>query len=161
MPLRALPGASLSKLLATLLLCPLIGCAAARMTPPSGYVVLREPFPYNFKAVSAQGAAIGLRTRDNEHESADLKFWSAAVEHQKVDLDGMTLAGRESMRSKDDVEGVLFHFESGEGAATLTYLVALYVTPARVVTIEAAGQAAILAPDLPALKTSMASAVIR
>ncbi len=145
-----------------LLLLAATGCnPPARITPPPGYVPLRNAAPYDFKAVSARGMAVGMRSRANEHESADLKYWSAAVEHQKVDLDGMTLAGRQAIRSKDDVEGVLFQFESGQGASTLTYLIALYVTPARIVTIEAAGSAELLSADLPAIKESITSATVR
>jgi hypothetical protein len=134
----------------------LTGCTAA-LQAPAGYVKLREPFPYEFKAVSARGGVIALKTRPNEDAAADLAFWSQAVEHQKVDLDGLHLAGRESIKSTAGREGVLFNFETGEGQGKVTYLIALYVTPQRIFTVEAGGPAEIVAQDMEKLRTAILS----
>jgi hypothetical protein len=131
------------------------GCATIDV--PEGYVKLRHPQPYDLKAVSARGNVIALTVRSNEDQSADLQFWSEAVEYQKLDLDGMELAGRESIRSRSDLEGVLFHFESGQGQGKYAYLVALYVTSTRIYTIEAAGPAELIAADMEKLRRSMLS----
>lgn len=133
----------------------LVGCAT--LEPPDGYVKLKDPGPYDFKAVSPQGNAIALSSRANEDRSADLDFWAAAVEHQKVDVDGMRLVGRREIRSRSGLSGVLFTFEIGEGQNRLAYLVALYVTPERVYTIEAAGLADAIAADTDKLRQSMES----
>ncbi len=135
----------------------LSGCAAPSLEAPGGYVKLRQPFPYDFKAVSAQGAVIALKTRPNEDAAADLAFWSQAVEHQKVDLDGLRLAARDAIKSKSGREGVLFNFESGEGQGEVTYLVGLYVTPERIYTVEAGGPADVVAQDLEKLRTAISS----
>lgn len=146
---RLLPIASVLALLA--------GCTAV-MDVPQGYVRLRHPHPYDLKAVSARGNVIALTTRPNEDATADLAFWAQAVEHQKVDLDGMRLAGRESIKSTRGRDGVLFQFEFGKGQGKATYLVALYVTPQRICTIEAGGPAAAIAEDLPKLREAILSA---
>jgi len=132
-----------------------IGCATLEV--PEGYIKLKDPGVYDFKAVSARGSAIALSSRANEDRSAGLEFWVAAVEHQKVDVDGMKLVAREDIRSRSGLDGVLFHFEIGEGQARLAYLVALYVTPGRIFTIEGAGQADALAADMDKLRRSMQS----
>jgi hypothetical protein len=143
-------------------LCPafvlisLAGCTARIDTPP-GYIKLREPAPYDLKAVSAQGAVIALKARPNEDASADLGFWSQAVEHQKVDLDGLRLAGRDAIKSGSGLPGVLFNFEVGEGQGKVTYLVALYVTPRQIYTVEAGGPTDIISPDLEKLRKAMFS----
>jgi hypothetical protein len=122
---------SVSALLGTL------GCAAIDV--PEGYIKLRNPQPYDLKAVSAQGNVIALTVRPNEDAAANLKFWSQAVEYQKVTLDGMKLAAREDIKAKNGLEGVLFNLESGEGQGRYTYLLALYVTPRNIYTVEAGG----------------------
>jgi hypothetical protein len=132
------------------------GCAAGLDVPP-GYVRVRDPSPYELKAVSARGAVVALSSRANEDKSADLTFWSQAVEHQKVDLDGMRLAGRESIQSKRGRDGVLFNFESGEGQGKVTYLVGLFVTPQRIYTVEAGGPADIVAQDMDKLRAAVQS----
>jgi hypothetical protein len=124
------------------LLVALSGCATIDV--PDGYVKLREPAPYSLKAVSADGRVLALRSRPNESAQADLAFWSQAVEHQKVQLDGLKLVGREEIRSERGLAGTLFTFELGTGQARLLHLIALYVTPQRIYTVEAAGPAPLI-----------------
>lgn len=144
---------------AGLLAAALAGCISrGGLDVPPGYVKVREPAPYDVKAVSARGVVIALRVRPNEERSADLPFWSQAVEHQKVTLDGLRLAGREEIRSAAGRDGVLFTFELGEGQGKVTYLVALFVSPARICTVEAGGPAGLVAADLPKLRAAMLSA---
>lgn len=132
------------------------GCSA--IDPPAGYVKVKDQSLYDVKAVSARGNVIALKSRPNEDRSADLAFWTQAVEYQKVDLDGMKLIDRESIKSTSGMDGTLFHFESGEGQAKITYLVALYVTPTRIHTVEATGPTPALTADLDKLRKSMLSA---
>ncbi len=140
-------------------LCTLVPVAAgcAMIEPPAGYVAVKEHSGYDFKAVSSVGNVIALTARPNEDRSADLKFWSEAVIHQKVGIDGMKLAAKDAIKSKSGLDGALFNFESGEGQAKISYLVALYVTPVRIYTIEATGPAKALAEDMDKLKASMQS----
>jgi hypothetical protein len=146
----------MNRILCVLLALTLLsGCS--QFQPPPGYVKLREPYPYEQKAVSPRGNAIALSVRDNEDDEADLSFWSSAVEYQKVDLDGMKLAARENIRSEAGLDGVLFHFESGEGQGRQAYLVALYVTPRRIYTIEATGPGEAISEDTDKLRQSMLS----
>ncbi|MBN2559339.1 MAG: hypothetical protein JXQ75_00210 [Phycisphaerae bacterium] len=135
----------------------LAACGCAAIDPPEGYVKVKEHRLYDFKAVSARGNVIALKSRPNEDRSADLKFWSNAVEYQKVDIDGMKLVKKESLQSASGLEGVLFHFDSGEGQAKITYLVALYVTATKIHTVEATGPARAVAEDIDKLRKSMLS----
>jgi len=69
----------------------------------------------------------------------------------------MRLAGRESIKSASELDGVLFSFELGEGQGKVTYLVALYVTPQRIYTIEAGGAADALGEDMEKLRKAILS----
>ena len=131
------------------------GCSA--IDPPEGYVKVKDQTLYDVKAVSPRGNVIAFKSRPNEDRSADLKFWTQAVEYQKVDLDGMKLIDRESIKASGGLEGTLFHFEGGEGQAKITYLVALYVAPTRIYTVEATGPTTALTMDLDKLRKSMLS----
>ncbi len=145
--LKALPAA--------LVLAAFSGCAA--ISPPEGYVKDSQQRRYDAKYWSPRGNVIAHASRSNEDRKATLQFWSDAVEYQKVDIDGMKLARRESITSAGGTEGVLFHFEEGEGQGKTAYLLALYVTPARIHTIEATGPADALAADMDKLVASMKS----
>ncbi|HVP12755.1 MAG TPA: hypothetical protein VMV94_16390 [Phycisphaerae bacterium] len=147
------------RLLCSLLLPALLlvasGCSA--IDPPNGYVKVKDQQSYDLKAVSARGNVIALKSHPNEDRTATLEFWSQAVEYQKVDLDGMKLVKRESIKSKGGLDGVLFNFEAGEGQAKITYLVALYVTPMKIYTVEATGPTKTITEDLDKLRASMVS----
>ncbi|MBL8878422.1 MAG: hypothetical protein JNG88_04810 [Phycisphaerales bacterium] len=136
------------------LVVALTGCGAT-FDPPSGYIQVAQQRRYDLKYVSAAGNVLAAKSRANEDSKADLAFWSAAVERQKTQFDGMTLASRETIRSTSGVEGVLFQFESGAGPSRLQYWVALYVTPTRITTFEAAGSADKLSPDSAAIRAAM------
>ncbi len=132
-----------------------VGCA--RIDAPDGYVELKDQHTHDFKAVSARGNVIALTSRDNEGDSATLKFWTEAVEYQKVDIDGMKLAKREEITAANGLDGTLFQFESGEGQGKIAYWVALYVTPSKIHTVEATGPADAIAEDRDLLRTAMLS----
>ena len=132
-----------------------LGCTTIDV--PDGYVKVRKQHRYDLKAVSARGNVIALKSRANEDRSADLAFWSEAVEHQKVDIDGMKLAKRETISSKKGLDGTLFQFEAGEGQTKTIYLVALYVTPLKIYTVEATGPAKALTEDMNVLRKAILS----
>ena len=125
------------------------------MDAPTGYIEVKDGRRYDYKAVSARGNVIALKSRSNESRDAGLDFWTDAVEHEKVDVDGMSLAAREPIKSAKGLDGVLFQFETGEGQGQITYLVALYVTPSRILTVEAAGSSDAIAKDLDNIKAAM------
>lgn len=132
-----------------------VGCV--RIDAPDGYVEVKDQHTHDFKAVSARGNVIGLTSRENEGNGATLKFWTEAIEYQKVDIDGMTLANREEITAANGLGGTLFHFESGEGQGKIAYWVALYVTPSKIHTVEATGPADAIAKDTDVLRTAMLS----
>jgi len=132
-----------------------VGCV--RIDAPDGYVQVKDQHTHDFKAVSARGNIIALTSRDNEGDSATLKFWTEAVEYQKVDIDGMKLAKRDEITAANGLDGTLFQFESGEGQGKIAYWVALYVTPSKIHTVEATGPADAIAKDKDLLRTAMLS----
>lgn len=132
-----------------------VGCGA--IDTPEGYIRVDKARGYDFKAVSARGNVIALSSRPNEDRDAGLTFWAEAVLYQKVDVDGMQLASSEPIKGKSGQEGMLFNFELGEGQAKTTYLVALYVTPSTIYTVEATGPTTELEKDMVKLRAAMTS----
>lgn len=129
----------------------LSGCAAT-FDPPPGYVRVTHQHRHDLKFVSAAGNVVAVKSRPNEDSKADLAFWSAAVERQKTQFDGMRLTARDPVRSDAGVGGVLFQFESGDGPARLQYWVALFVTESRIITFEAGGAADKIGPEAAAIR---------
>lgn len=130
------------------------GCRS--LETPEGYVQMRSAgYRYDYRAVAASGAVLATRTVPNPTENGDLAFWSAAVEHQKVDLDGLRLHAREDLRTAGGRDGVLFEFSVGSGQGELRYLVGMYVRPDRIHLLEAGGAAAEIAKDRDKLVAAM------
>jgi hypothetical protein len=135
------------------LIALLSGCAT--MDPPAGYVSVKHSATHDYKAVSAKGCVIAMTRHENPDSNADLSFWTQAVEHQKVDLDGMKLTARDDLKSNAGADGVLLRFESGEGQGRLVYLIGLFVSRMNLSVIEATGPADELEKDMPKLKESI------
>lgn len=141
----------------TVMAVALSSCAAPpRITPPPGYVQVHDP-GYDVKVVSAKGHALGVRHHHNPDANANLEFWSGAIEHQKVDVDGMKLASRDPIRTEAGVDGTLFRFDVGEGQSMTGYWVAVFVHERKVTTVEVAGPASALSEEAEVLKKSVQS----
>ena len=135
-----------------------IGGCGPTLSPPSNYIALNDAGRNDFKAVSAQGHAIVVNQHENEDKNATLDFWTAAVEHQLVDLDGLTLVDRVELRAHaESTDGVLMRFEVGEPPQQLTYFVGVYVTPKDVFTLEAVGPREALEGEAVAIKKAFES----
>lgn len=131
------------------------GCA--RIDAPTGYVEVKNVYGYDYKAVSAQGNVFALTSRDNPAGAGDLTFWSQAVEHQKVAIDGYRLEKREEIKAASGLAGTLFDLRVGSGSAEYTYLLALYVSPRTIYTVEAGGPSKRIETDRAAITRAMAS----
>lgn len=129
------------------------GCA--RIDAPTGYVEVKNVYGYDYKAVSAQGNVFALTSRDNPAGEGDQTFWSQAVEHQKVAIDGYRLEGREEIKSESGLGGTLFDLRVGSGSAEYTYLLALYVSPRTIYTVEAGGPSKRIEADRAAISRAM------
>lgn len=131
------------------------GCT--RIDAPSGYVVVRDPYGYDFKAVSASGSVFAMTARENPNRDAGLDFWTRAVEHQKVTLEGYRLSGRSEIKTRAGQPGALFDLRVGSGNNEYTYLIGLFVTPRTIYTVEAGGLSKQIENDRVAIGEAMAS----
>lgn len=128
----------------------LAGCAG---TIPQGYVKV-DDHEYRFRAVSADGSAMGLRIEENP-ENGDLTFWDKAIQRQMVEIKGYRLAARREIKSRSGRDGVEFMFEYRRDGADFTYLVSLFVQGREIRIFEAAGVRDKLATDLPEIRKSI------
>ena len=129
----------------TLLACALAAATLAACGPsteyvaPSGFVNLdddRLPHEAGQKSVSADGAIILLRERDNEPEG-NLAFWSEALQREIVEGRGYELVDKSNL-SGARIPGVVFQFKGTYSGVPYRYDVALYVRDDIIVTIETA-----------------------
>lgn len=113
------------------------GRSHAVAVPPDGFAAYDRPT--RFQAVSPDDVA--FRVRSEEHEpQADLPFWTEALRNRMVAA-GYHLDGEQSIQSADGSSGVVLELGAANGAQDQAYLVGLFVTPRRLVIVEATGEA--------------------
>jgi hypothetical protein len=128
----------LSSLSAFVALALSAGCAS--IEPPAGYVPLKDPGRWDFRAMSAEGTTLALSVRDNEAgKHGDLTYWSTAFKHEKVKLGNYRLIAEGDIKTDAGREGKLIELRTQTGSAEYVWLVALFVNPSKIYVVEAGG----------------------
>jgi hypothetical protein len=125
-----------------------IGCPPMRVAEslPEGFVPV-EPGAYLWRAMSAEGVVLGLRSfvRDPEGEAA---FWTKVVRRELESGRGYAFESEEAIAGG---RALLF---AGPDAS---YWIALFLTARGLWTFEAGGPRADLAAHLPAIRMYLAN----
>ena len=141
------------------LLCVLaaVGCRPA-IDMPDGFVTVEDSDrdPYDLRAVSADGVALGVRRHDNP-ENGTLDFWAEAVRNELTSGRHYKLAKTEPIESKAGLSGRLLTFTVEKSGTPFTYVVAVYVSSRQVTLAEAGGKTEAVKPRLAAIKEAMAT----
>jgi len=127
--------------------------AGCQFALPTGYVKVEPGYEYRFRAVSADGSAIALRTEENP-ENGDQAFWEKAVKSRLVDVRGYKLADRKEASCRA-IKGVEMTFDYERKGVPYCYVVMLFVDGRRVHSIEIAGLKQKIEPELPAIKEAI------
>lgn len=115
------------------------GCVPSALTTPADYVRLaKPPYPYYYKAVSAEGVSLAMRQEDNP-EGGTVEFWAAALKNQLVGARGYTLRGESAAASADGVAGKRMDFTANLQGRDMAYLVAVWVEGKAIIIVEAGG----------------------
>jgi hypothetical protein len=115
------------------------GCVPSGLTTPADYVRLATPpYPYVYKAVSAEGVSLAMRQEENP-EGGTAEFWAAALKNQLVGARGYTLSGESAVTSADGVTGKRLDFTANLQGSDMAYLVAVWVVGKQIIIVEAGG----------------------
>ena len=117
-----------------------LGCGRSFVpaTPP-GFVDLGENYPDGeYRATTADGAVIGIRTFDNDPKG-ELSFWSRALENRMRETGGYALLEKKAVTSRGGLAGTELNFGHDEGRTPHLYRIALFVTDKKIFVIEAGG----------------------
>jgi len=140
------------QLLPVALLMPLMVGCLYRLPP--GYVKVEPPFGVEFRAVSADGSALTLRSEKNP-ENGDLAFWEKAVKARLVDVRGYRLTTRSEATLGRGTRVVEMAFDYNRDGIDYLYLLTMCIRGDRVHIFEAAGEKGKIAPDLPVIKQAI------
>lgn len=137
-----------------LVIALLVMAGGCQYALPPGYVKVEPGWDVRFRAVSAEGSAITLRSESNP-ENGDLPFWEKAIKNQLVDIRGYALVDRRDINRSGQTTGVEMTFDYNKDGIDYTYLVMLLVKSRQVHCIEVAGVKDQIAPELPAIKDAV------
>ncbi len=132
------------------LLLMLTACGSFEARPPKGFAVYDDGADY--RAVSPDGVVYRVRSKDNAPE-AGLPFWREALGKRMLEA-GYLLIREEPLKA-GAVEGHLLELAAPLGNRDYGYAVAVFVSGADIVIVEAAGEAALLADKRAEIVTAM------
>ncbi len=133
--------------LAVLLIGMVTGC---QYPMPPGFVKVEPTSDTSVRAVSADGAAITLRTETNP-ENGDLAFWEKSILARLVDFRGYKLVERKEIQHGNGTPGVQMTFDYQRDGIDYTYVITVLVKGRTVYCIEVAGDKKQIAPQLSAI----------
>jgi hypothetical protein len=128
---------------ATLLLCaPLLlslgGCL--RIDTPKGFVELDDPQSYHYRATSATGVVLAVRSEDSrKDEGGDLDFWSEAINRKVRRLGGYALLETRDVQTARGLPGKQLRFGQDQSGRPHLYWVSLFIDGDDLYVIEAGG----------------------
>ncbi|NUP10784.1 MAG: hypothetical protein HOW73_32470 [Polyangiaceae bacterium] len=131
------------KRLRLLLAAPLFLLAACTHAPPleapEGFAELEAGDTYDYRATSASGVVIAVRSEDNEM-NGNLEFWTAALDYRlrKSGYAAVEEKPEKFMTDRGEV-GRRLRYEASRGGRPHEYWVTVFVTDGKVVVVEAAG----------------------
>jgi len=108
-----------------------------------------------FRAVSAEGSAVTLRSETNPH-NGDLEFWEKAIQARLVGIRGYRQISRQEVVNHD-TPGVEIVYDYQRPEAAFNYMLTVFVKSGRVYIIEAAGTKERMAEDLPGIREAIAT----
>lgn len=138
--LRARPlgaAVALPLLCAPLLLC-LGGCL--HIDTPKGFVELDDPQGYEYRATSATGVVLAVRSEDSrKDEGGDLDFWSEAIHRKVRRLGGYALLDTRDVKTTRGLPGKQLRFGQDQSGRPHLYWVSLFIDGDDLHIIEAGG----------------------
>lgn len=126
---------------------------------PEGFVEVDPQRPHVWRAVAADGSAVGVRYRANE-EAGALDFWVEVFEREMTLGKGYRLARTTEVTSSDGVAGKVLMLELAEEDRPYHYGLAIYVTEDSIVTVETATELADLERYTPVFDKARSNVVV-
>lgn len=111
----------------------------AHVTAPDGFAELDSSEDYSFRATSAEGVVIAVRTEANEPRG-NLAFWTSAIDHRLQKSGYVPQAeGAVAVASEAGLPGKRLRYKLENAGRPHEYWVTVFVTDTRVIVVEAAG----------------------
>jgi len=125
-------------------------------TPADFAKVEEPPSPWQYRAVTAYGVALTVRTEENSGH-ASLAFWVEAVDRSLRKNPAYHPNGVTDVKSASGVAGKRLEYIFGAPETGNVYVLAVYATPAKVYVLETGGTKEAFARALPGVNDAIQS----
>lgn len=109
----------------------------AGLNAPPTFARLEGASPFTYRAASANGVVLGVRTEKNELH-ANVDFWTDAID-LRLRRQGYVADAARAVTSATGMPGKQVRYSREEDRRTVRYWVTVYVTDTNVYVVEAAG----------------------
>jgi hypothetical protein len=135
------------------------GChPTARLDAPNDFAQLGKGGDYDFRAASAQGIVVAVRTESNEPR-ASVDFWAQAID-QRLARDGYTRDAIKDIASERGIPGKQLRYARNEDGRVYRYWLTVFATDARVILVEAGGDSETFDPAQKSIERAVLSVKI-
>ena len=114
-------------------------CSTFQAATPPGFVELEKDEPYDYRATTADGVVIAVRSIEHEPKG-ELGFWVTAIERQVREQKGYALLETRDVKNAQGLAGKQLRFGHDEGKKPHLYYVTVFVTDSRLYLLEAGGK---------------------
>ncbi len=117
----------------------LVSCSSPfRVTAPQGFVVLKDQALYDYRATSADGVVLAVRSIKHDPKG-DIDFWVQAIRNRMRGVSGYALLATKPVSTRGGLKGVSMRFGHDEGRTSYLYDINLFVTEKYLHLIEFGG----------------------
>ncbi|HMR07055.1 MAG TPA: serine/threonine protein kinase [Polyangiaceae bacterium] len=114
------------------------GCARGfDINTPTSFAELDGSGDYEYRATSAEGVVIGVRTAENDPKG-NLEFWKAAMGYELARR-GYSKQGESEVKSASGTSGVQLRYSTKHQGRPHVFWATLFVTESKIVVVEAGG----------------------
>jgi len=115
------------------------GCRPFVPATPPGFVELEDRYDsHEYRATTADGVVIGIRSFNNEPKG-DRAFWVKALENRIRDTGGYALLDKREVSNRGGLTGTQLRFGHDEADDPYLYNLTIFVTDKRVFLVESGG----------------------
>ena len=141
---------------ATLLLTAAACTRAAHLQTPAGFAELGDQHAYDYRATTAQGVVVAVRTEKNSlHAPAD--FWTQAIDARLRQGGYVAESAKDVIAPSGLVGKQVRYTREAEDRRTYAYWLTVFATKEHVYVVEAGGDKELFEPAMPALEQAVAS----
>jgi hypothetical protein len=128
---------------------------AVRLTAPNGFAEIDKSDPYAYRAATAQGVVVAVRSEKNELH-ANVDFWADAID-LRLRKQGYTAESAKLVKSASGMEGKQIRYSREEDQRTYRYWLTVFANSDRVYVVEAAGDKEAFDPAVKSVEETVLS----